>query len=97
MYEEVALNVECDALAIDQNISKKWARDILQNKHNKIIQGNLDNITLALDLDCAKNEVKNILNHFNDKPFIFNLGHGILPDTPIKNVEEIIKIIKNYQ
>ncbi|MDA9231377.1 uroporphyrinogen decarboxylase [Rickettsiales bacterium] len=97
MYEEVAVNTDCDALAIDQCVSKKWAKDILQNKHNKIIQGNLDNITLTLDVDYALNEVKNILDHFNDKPFIFNLGHGILPDTPIDNVEKIINFIKNYQ
>ena len=97
MYEEIVINIDCDAFAVDQCVSKKWVRDILQNKHNKIIQGNLDNITLALDMEYALSEVKDILDHFNDKPFIFNLGHGILPDTPIENVEKIINFIKNYQ
>ncbi len=96
MYEEVVKNINCDSIAIDQNISRKWARDILQKKHNKIIQGNLDNILLSLDLKGSIKETIDILDHFNDRPFVFNLGHGVLPNTPIKNIEEIIKTIRNY-
>ncbi len=97
LYEDFVIEVDCDAIAIDQNISRKWANDILQKKHNKIIQGNLDNVLLSLDKVRAKEEVLDILNTFNDSPFIFNLGHGVLPNTPIENIEEIVKIIKNYK
>jgi uroporphyrinogen decarboxylase len=46
------------------------------------------------DKKAIEKEVRNILDTFSDKPFIFNLGHGILPQTPIENVELILKIIR---
>ena len=42
-------------------------------------------------------EIKKVLNNFSGKPFIFNLSHGIMPKTPIKNVEKLLKIIRNYK
>ncbi len=95
LYEDVALNIENVGIAIDQVLPKKWAREILQNKHQRIIQGNLDNILLASgnENDIEK-EVLDIVNSFGDKPFIFNLGHGILPHTPIQNVEKVLKTIR---
>ena len=94
-YEEVVLNIENVALAIDQALPKKWAKEILQEKHQRIIQGNLDNILLASgSLDEIEKEVLEIKNSFSDKPFIFNLGHGILPHTPIANVEKVLKVLR---
>jgi uroporphyrinogen decarboxylase len=94
-YEKFARDVDCHALAIDQNLEKNWAKKHLQQNLNKTIQGNLDNFLLAFgDKKDIEKEVKNILDTFNDKPFIFNLGHGILPQTPIENVELILKIIR---
>ena len=40
-----------------------------------------------------ENEVANILSAFSDRPFIFNLGHGVLPDTPIPHVEKLISLV----
>lgn len=97
LYEKLAIEVDCDCIAIDQNISKDWACEILQNKYKKIIQGNLDNITLAFDKERSRLETLEILNKFNNSPFIFNLGHGILPNTPIENVEEVLKTIRNFK
>ncbi|MCE3255334.1 MAG: hemE [Rickettsiaceae bacterium] len=95
LYENVAMETKNIALAIDQILPKKWAKEILQQKHGKIIQGNLDNILLASGSEEEiEKEVSEILNHFGDKPFIFNLGHGVLPHTPIKNIEKILKILK---
>ena len=37
------------------------------------------------------------LNIFNDHPYIFNLGHGILPETKIDMVEELVKIVRNFK
>lgn len=95
LYENVALNIDNICLAIDQNLSKKWVKEILQEKHQRIIQGNLDNILLASGslIDIEK-EVLEIKNTFGNKPFIFNLGHGILPHTPIANVEKMLKVLR---
>ena len=42
-------------------------------------------------------EVIKILKKFAKKPFIFNLSHGIMPKTPIKNVKRLVEIIRNYK
>jgi uroporphyrinogen decarboxylase len=95
-YQQFAREVDCHGLAIDQNLEKNWAKKYLQQDLNKTIQGNLDNFLLAFgDKKAIEKEVKNILKTFGDKPFIFNLGHGILPQTPIENVELVLKIIRN--
>jgi uroporphyrinogen decarboxylase len=99
LYETIASELEFNAMAIDQNVPKKWARDVLQVKNKRIIQGNLDNILLAFDpLNSNKLEMETaeILKYFNHHPFIFNLGHGVLPHTPIENIEKIINIIRNF-
>ncbi len=96
MLTDFAENVNCQGLAIDQNFSRKWIIDNIQNNSNKVIQGNLDNYLLAFgSQENIKKEVDDILEKFNKKPFIFNLGHGILPETPIKNVEFLMKLIND--
>jgi len=94
-YENFAKKVDCHGLAIDQTLDKNWANHYLQNNLNIAIQGNLDNYLLAFGSpEQITKEVLEILKIFNQKPFIFNLGHGILPQTPIKNVELLLKIIR---
>ncbi|MGY9025084.1 MAG: uroporphyrinogen decarboxylase family protein [Candidatus Pelagibacterales bacterium] len=64
--------------------------------NNKIaIQGNLNPETLKVGGDNLKKEVDNILLTFKDRAHIFNLGHGVIKDTPVKNVEDTIKYIRN--
>ena len=83
-----------DCLAVDQNLSPKWIRDNLQNKFDIVVQGNLDNYILAYNDKMIEEEVSEIMDNLNHKNFIFNLGHGILPQTPIKNVEKMIELIR---
>jgi uroporphyrinogen decarboxylase len=59
------------------------------------VQGNLDPLLLLAGGDAMERRVKAILNRLSRKPFIFNLGHGILPDTPIENVEWLVKLINS--
>jgi uroporphyrinogen decarboxylase len=94
-YYQFSQKVKPDVLAIDQNVDIFWAKERLQNELNQTIQGNLDNFLLAFGSKFEiEKEVKKIIENFSKKPFIFNLGHGILPQTPIENVEFLLKIIR---
>lgn len=94
-YLEFSRQVNCDVLAIDQTLDKKWVKENLQVT-DKIIQGNLDNYLLAFgSKEEIKKEVLAILETYSGKPFIFNLGHGILPQTPIENVEMVVDLVRN--
>ena len=61
---------------------------------NLCFQGNLSPETLLMGGDNLNKEVENILLAFKNKPHIFNLGHGVLPKTPIDNVKQLINKIR---
>ena len=91
-YKEFCDIVNPDAVSIDYNVDpKKILRDI------KIpVQGGLDPKILLTDYENLKKEAHKYLEIFKDHPYVFNLGHGILPETNPVMVENIIKIVKNY-
>ena len=90
-YKEFCEIVKPDAISIDYNIDPK---EILKNI--KIpIQGGLDPKVLLTDYENLKKETSKYLEIFKDHPYIFNLGHGILPETKPEMVENLIKIVKN--
>jgi uroporphyrinogen decarboxylase len=60
------------------------------------IQGGLDPKILLTDKDNLKKEVKRYLNIFKDHPYIFNLGHGVLPQTDPNMVDYLVKMVKDY-
>ena len=90
-YKEFCDIVKPDAISIDYNVDpKKILKDI------KIpIQGGLDPKVLLTDYENLKKETSKYLEIFKDHPYIFNLGHGILPETNPEMVENLIKIVKN--
>jgi uroporphyrinogen decarboxylase len=93
-YPDFVAQVNCDCVALDQNIDRNFAVKNI----NCALQGNLDNFTLAFaSKKEIEKEVIDILNKFSNNPFIFNLGHGILPQTPIENVELVLNLIRNYE
>ena len=59
------------------------------------VQGNLDPLRLVVGGDAMENQVRAIVEGFADRPHIFNLGHGIVPETPIAHVERLIELVKN--
>ena len=59
------------------------------------IQGGLDPKILLTDKEKIKKSVKNYLNIFSDHPYIFNLGHGVLPNTKPEIIEYVIKIVRD--
>ena len=58
------------------------------------MQGNLDPLALIAGGEALQSAVARILDAFAGRPHIFNLGHGILPDTPIAHVEQLIALVK---
>jgi uroporphyrinogen decarboxylase len=92
-YKEFCEIVKPDAISIDYNINPK---EIVKNI-NIPVQGGLDPKILLTDKEKLKKEVINYLEIFKDHPYIFNLGHGILPETDPKMVEILVKIVKEYK
>jgi uroporphyrinogen decarboxylase len=92
-YKEFCEIVKPDAVSIDYNVNP---RDIL--KDIKIpIQGGLDPKILLTDKDTLKREALKYLNIFKDHPYIFNLGHGVLPETNPEMVGNLVNIVKNFK
>jgi uroporphyrinogen decarboxylase len=83
-----------DAVSFDGSVSRMYAKERLLDHTG--IQGNLDSQTLAEDKKLALSETKKILELFAGKKFIFNLAHGILPHTPIENVQAVSDMIKSH-
>lgn len=81
-----------DALGLDETVDPHWANRELPK--GLPVQGNLDPLALIAGGQVLKEAANNILSAFADRPHIFNLGHGILPDTPIENVEMLLNLVR---
>ncbi|HEX8482931.1 MAG TPA: uroporphyrinogen decarboxylase family protein, partial [Allosphingosinicella sp.] len=58
------------------------------------VQGNLDPLALIAGGEALETAVARILSSLSGRPHIFNLGHGILPDTPISHVETLLELVR---
>jgi uroporphyrinogen decarboxylase len=85
-------NVAVDAIGLDWTIDLNFARERIGE--HITVQGNLDPLALVAGGDALDRAVDKILDIFSDRPFIFNLGHGILPQTPIAHVEQMLVRIR---
>jgi uroporphyrinogen decarboxylase len=66
--------------------------------HSHAVQGNLDPITLFAPPEVLENRVNEILHSAAGRPgHIFNLGHGIVPNTPVENVQAVVKMVRNFK
>ena len=92
-YKNFCEIVKPNAVNIDYDVDPKK----IVNEINIPIQGGLDPKILLTDQKTLKIEVEKYLSIFKDHPYIFNLGHGILPETKIEMVEELIKIVRNFK
>ncbi len=77
-----------DALGLDETIDPVWAARTLPP--HLPLQGNLDPLALITGGAALDRAVDEILAALGDRPHIFNLGHGILPDTPVAHVEQLL-------
>ncbi len=81
-----------DALGLDETVDPIWA-DANLPKHMPV-QGNLDPLALIAGGPALEEAIDRVLAAFDDRPHIFNLGHGILPDTPIEHVEALLARVR---
>ena len=91
-YVDFCSIVKPDCISIDYEVDPKWIKDKLNGTP---IQGGLDpKILLDDDKERIKKNTENYLNIFKDYPYIFNLGHGVLPETKPEAIEYLIKIVR---
>ena len=93
-YKEFNNVVKPNGLNIDYEIDPEWAKI---NLKNTVIQGGLDPKILLLSEREIINNVKKYLDEFKGMPYVFNLGHGMLPETNPEKVERLIKFYREYK
>jgi len=86
-------NVDC--VGLDETVDPAWADRELPS--GLPVQGNLDPLALIAGGEQMRQAVARIVDAFRDRPHVFNLGHGILPDTPIGNVEQLVTLVKGNE
>jgi uroporphyrinogen decarboxylase len=84
--------VAVDAVGLDWMIDRRFARERIQSR--RPVQGNLDPLALLAGGGALDRAVDEVLEAFAAGPFIFNLGHGILPETPIAHVERMLARVR---
>ena len=91
-YKKYCEIVKPDAICIDYEVDPiKIEKEI-----NIPVQGGMDPKILLTDKDNLKKEATKYLNIFKDHPYIFNLGHGVLPETDPNMMDYLVKIVKDY-
>ena len=91
-YKDFCEIIKPSAICIDYEIDPKEIIKDIQIP----VQGGMDPKILLTDQENLKKEAKKYLDIFKDHPYIFNLGHGILPDTNPKMMDYLVKIVKDY-
>jgi uroporphyrinogen decarboxylase len=76
-YARYAAECPCDGLSLDTSVAPEWAASALQP--SMTVQGNLDPLALVAGGGAMREEATRILERLAAGPFVFNLGHGILP------------------
>lgn len=88
--DDYAARVDVTAVALDTACPSEVGRQIQMRKP---IQGALDPLLLRAGGPALDRRVDELLTQWGDRPYIFNLGHGILPDTPIPHVERVVAMV----
>ncbi|HEX5181915.1 MAG TPA: uroporphyrinogen decarboxylase [Allosphingosinicella sp.] len=81
-----------DAIGLDETVDPAWADASLPA--DMPVQGNLDPLALIAGGEALETAVVRILSRLAGRPHIFNLGHGILPDTPIAHIEQLLELVR---
>ena len=92
-YEAYAVQTGVNVVSVDTAVSMRWAADALSSR--VALQGNLDPIALIAGGDALDQAIDRILSETAGTPFIFNLGHGVLPETPLAHVAQLVARVRS--
>lgn len=81
-----------DAIGLDETVDPAWANAVLPAALP--VQGNLDPLALIAGGEVLRHAAERVLSAFAYRPHVFNLGHGILQDTPIAHVEQLLALVR---
>lgn len=84
--------VPVDAVGLDWTVELGFAQQSIQRQ--RAVQGNLDPLALLAGEEALDRGIDAIMQALSDGPFIFNLGHGVLPQTPVAHVERMIARVR---
>ena len=93
--KQIIKKIKLDGLSIDLKTPNKILK--LCKKEKIIVQGRLDPLRLLVGGKQMEKEIEKIILSLKNNRLIFNLSHGILPETPINNVEQMIKKVRSYE
>ena len=91
-YKKYSDFIKPDAICIDYEVDPVK----IEKEINIPIQGGMDPKVLLTDRETLKKEAKRYLDIFKDHPYIFNLGHGVLPETDPGMMDYLVKTVKDY-
>ena len=91
-YKKFVENVNPDIINIDYNVDPSTIRDTIDIP----VQGGFDPKILLQNKDIVRDEVTKYLKTFDQKRYIFNLGHGVLPDTNPDMVKYLVNIVRSF-
>ena len=91
-YKDFCEIVQPSVICIDYEVDPKQ----IEKEVRIPVQGGMDPKVLLSDKENLKKEAKRYLDIFKDHPYIFNLGHGILPETDISMMDYLVKLVKDY-
>jgi len=92
LYQDFLKKTGVNAVSIDQGLPTDWARDALQP--HGTVQGNLDPQALLAGGNALDREIDRVLETLLDGPFVFNLGHGIIKETPPEHVTRLVERVR---
>ncbi|MCW8834858.1 MAG: uroporphyrinogen decarboxylase, partial [Rhodospirillales bacterium] len=95
LYVDYVRETGVDGVSLDTAVPLKWAAENLQPLCT--VQGNLDNQILVAGGAAMESEITRILDTLGRGPFIFNLGHGIVPHTPPEHVARLAELVKGWK
>ena len=92
MYAEYAEKTGVTAVSLDTTVPCEWAAQTLQRRLP--VQGNLDPVSLLVGGRALEKDVRGVLEAFSGGPFIFNLGHGVIKETPPEHVAALVAQVR---